>query len=388
MAIAYFDCLSGISGDMILGAIIDAGLPLDDLKSELTGLGLSGYRLSAAKVKKAGMSGTQVVVESTEQPTERHLSEILSIIEESRLDSPVKEQSSTIFRRLAAAEAKVHGQEPESVHFHEVGAIDAIVDVVGAVAGLRRLGIERIYSSSLPLGRGWIQSAHGKLPVPAPATAELVKEVPTYAGDMEAELVTPTGAAILTTLCQDFGPMPPMTVAKIGYGAGSRDLSQPNLLRIFVGSPSAVCETVPERITVLETNIDDMNPEFYDHLMDRLLSQGALDAYLTPIYMKKNRPATMVTVLAPAQHREELLTILFQETTTLGVRIWETERRCLARETREVETQFGKVRVKIGRLGDRITTIAPEYEDCRRLALEHQVPLKEVYQEAERRTRE
>jgi uncharacterized protein (TIGR00299 family) protein len=386
MKIAYLDCFSGIAGDMLLGALLDAGLPEETLRRDLARLGVPGYELDISQVQRHGLRATHLQVRMTEAPTARHLPDILGLIEDSDLDAAVKERAAAVFHRLAVAEGKVHGTPPDSVHFHEVGAVDAIVDVVGAAAGLAALGIERLACSPLPLGRGWVQSAHGRLPVPAPATAELVRGIPTWAGDAEAELVTPTGAALVTTLADEFGAMPPMTVSAVGYGAGTRELDSPNVLRLFIGEGAA--QVGRDRVAVLETNIDDMNPEIFDHVMERLLSAGALDVFLTPIAMKKNRPATLLTVLAEPAGREALLEIIFRETTTLGVRCAEMERRCLARESIEVETPWGAVGVKLGRLGDEVVTVAPEYEDCRRVAREHHVPLRLVYEHAQRGGRE
>ena len=379
--IAYLDCFSGISGDMLLGALVDAGLSLEVLKADLACLSLSGYDIKAAKVTKGGIAGTQVSVEVREEQAHRGLHDILKIIDASSLPEETKETSRRIFTRLAEAEARVHNQPVEDVHFHEVGAVDAIVDVVGACCGLRRLGVTELYSSPLPLGGGWVNTAHGRLPVPAPATAELLKGALLYAGPVQAELVTPTGAAIVTTLCRNFGPMPPMTVSQVGWGAGARDLPHPNLLRLFLGEPAV--KAAEQRLALLETNLDDMNPELFEHLMDRLLAAGALDVFYTPIVMKKSRPATLVSVLAEPEKVDALSAILFRETTTLGVRVQEVSRRCLERRSVEVETPYGRVRVKLGLLGAETVTAAPEYEDCRRIANERGVPLKGVYEAAQ-----
>jgi hypothetical protein len=378
--IAYLDCFSGISGDMLLGALVDAGLALDDLKEDLARLPLSGYEVSARRVTKCGVSGTQVSVEVTHEHAHRGLSDILGIIEESGLPEAVRRRAGETFTRLARAEARVHDRPVEEIQFHEVGAVDAIVDVVGTFCGLDRLGVEEVQASPLPLGGGWVETAHGRLPVPAPATVELLRGVPSYGGPVEMELVTPTGAAIVTTVCREFGPMPRMKVERVGWGAGSAELPHPNLLRLFVGE--AVSEGGAQQLAVLETNLDDMNPELFEHLMDRLFAQGALDVFYTPIVMKKSRPATLVSVLAEPERVEELGEVLFRESTTLGVRIQRVERRCLEREWVEVETEFGRVRVKVGRHGSGRVTAAPEYEDCRKLALEHGAPLKAVYEAA------
>ena len=378
--IAYLDCFSGISGDMLLGAMVDAGLSLDDLRGDLARLPLTGYEVRAERVTKQGLAGTKVTVEVEHAHAHRGLADILDLLAAADLPAEVQAGATRIFTRLAEAEAKVHGTSVEQVYFHEVGAVDAIVDVVGACCGLRRLEIEEVYASALPLGGGWVDTAHGRLPVPAPATVELLKGAPTYGGPVEKELVTPTGAAILTTLCRGFGPMPPMTVKATGCGAGSLDLPHPNLLRLMIGEP--VEPLREQRLTVLETNIDDMNPEFYDHLMERLFAAGALEVYLTPIVMKKSRPGTLVSVLTEPAWVEALSEILFRETSTLGLRVMEVARRCLEREWREVETEYGRVRVKLGLLRGEIVTAAPEYEDCKRLALARGAPVKAVYEAA------
>ena len=386
--IAYLDCFSGISGDMLLGALLDAGLSLEDLRADLSGLPLSGYEVTAERVTRGGLSGTRVQVKADRSHEQRNLQQILDIISRADLPPEVSRAAEKTFTRLAEAEARVHGSSIEQIHFHEVGAVDAIVDVVGAFSGFHRLGVETIHSSPLPLGGGWVETEHGPLPVPAPATVELLKAcpacpggVPTYGGPVEAELVTPTGAAILTTACQDFGPMPAMVVRQVGWGAGSRDLPRPNLLRLFLGEPAAMPRE--EQLALIETNLDDMNPELFEHVMDQLFSAGALDVFYTPIVMKKSRPATLISVLSEPVLVQTLSGILFRETTTLGVRVTEVARRCLDREWREVETEYGRVRVKIGRMEEQILSASPEYEDCVRVARERGVPVKLVYQAAQ-----
>ena len=385
MKVAYLDCFSGVSGDMLLAALLDAGLPKETLEAELAKLALPGYRLKVSAVKRGFISATAVEVELAGPSPLRRLGDIAELVEQSQLSARVKARAREVFTRLAQAEGKVHGVPPEEVHFHEVGAVDAIVDVVGAVAGLEALGVEQVACSPLALGRGWVKFEHGESPVPAPAVAELVKGAPVYAGEIEAELTTPTGAAIVTTLCRDFGPLPAMRVEAVGYGAGSRDSTRPNVLRLWIGER----ENLParERIALLETNLDDMSPELYEHALGRLFEAGALDAFLTPIIMKKGRPATLITVLCDPAKTSELAEILFRETTTLGVRVRESERWCLEREWIEVETGWGKVRVKVGRLRGEVTSLAPEYEDCRRLAEESGIPLKTIYDDALARAR-
>lgn len=378
--IAYLDCFSGVSGDMILGALVDAGLAIADLREDLSRLPLSGYEVTAERVSRGGIVGTQVVVKTEGAHERRSLLDIIKIIGKADLPAEVTLPARRAFERLAEAEARVHGHSVEEIHFHEVGAVDAIVDIVGAFCGLHRLGIEGVYVSPLPLGGGWVDTAHGKLPVPAPATVELLRGVPSHGGPVEEELVTPTGAAIVTTACREFGAMPPMTIKAIGWGAGSKELPHPNLLRMFLGEPTA--RPREQLLALIETNIDNMNPELFGHVMEQLFAAGALDVFYTPIVMKKSRPATLVSVLAEPPLVDTLSEILFRETTTLGVRVTDVARRCLEREWREVETEYGPVRMKIGRLNDEVVNIAPEYEDCARLAGEKGVPIADVYQAA------
>ena len=379
--IAYLDCFSGLSGDMLLGALVDAGLSLDELRADLSHLSLPGYEISAERVSKRGISGTRVSVRAEASHEHRGLSDITAIIARAELPREVAARAVAVFTRLAEAEAAVHGHSVEEVHFHEVGAVDAIVDIVGALCGLRRLNVGKLYVSPLPLGGGWVDSAHGRLPVPAPATSLLLKGVPTYGGPVEAELVTPTGAAIVATLADGFGSMPPMTLRAVGWGAGAADLPHPNLVRLFLGD--AAEQPGRQYLVMLETNVDDMNPEFFDHVMERLFTAGALDVFYTPILMKKSRPAVLVSVLADPERADQLADILFRETSTFGVRRREVLRQCLDREWREVDTPYGTVRVKIGLLGGEEVSAAPEYEDCRRLAGERGVPVMEVYQAAQ-----
>ena len=391
MKVAYFDCFCGISGDMTLGALVDAGLDTSDLERELAKLGLDGYTLQSKKVKKKGISASKIdfLLDEIDHP-HRNLSDIEKIIDDSSLDGRVRDRSKKIFGLLAEAEAKVHGVGIDEVHFHEVGALDSILDIVGSVVGLEFLGVERVYSSPVRLGSGTVMTAHGLLPVPAPATAELLRGVPSRPLDAEGEVTTPTGAAILKTLSSGFGEMPSIKVEDIGYGAGNKDFPNlPNLLRVFIGEISESDEDnlngySRDTIKTIEANIDDLSPEIYDHLMDVLLGQGALDVYLTPIAMKKNRPATKLSVLAPPERIGELAEIIFRETTTIGLRINQNERLKLHREIEEVETPFGRVRVKVSTLGDS-STLKPEYEDCKKIAKEKGIPLREVYSEVVKR---
>ena len=382
MRIAYFDCFAGASGDMILGALVDAGLNLDALKTQLAKLHLTHYDLQVQAVLKKGIGGSQVLVtvdQDHHQHHQRHLSDIREIIEKSDLIPSVQQKSIQIFTRLAEAEAKVHRTDIENIHFHEVGAVDAIIDVVGAVCGLELLKIEAVFCSPLHVGTGTVECAHGTLPVPAPATAELIKGLPVYSTGVAGELLTPTGAAILTTLATDFGPMPAIKIRKIGYGAGTAEPSIPNLLRAVIGETAQeVAEYDMEQAAVIETNIDDMTPQIYDHLIQRLLQLGVLDVFLTQVQMKKNRPGTLVTVICPQDMVGEVSDMLMRETTTIGLR-WRIDNRIKAqRAIKEIRITYGTVRIKVARVGDKIINIAPEYEDCKRLAIERNVPLKDV----------
>jgi len=383
MRIAYFDCFSGISGDMILGALIDAGLDIEELKSELKKLKLTGYDISTKRTEKKGISGTKFEVIVLEKHQERHLSDIFEIIEHSNLDRKIKNKAKDVFSALAKVEAEIHNQPVEKVHFHEVGAIDALIDIVGVMIGMQRLNIEQVVASKLHVGTGFVQCAHGTLPVPAPATLKLLSNVPIYSTGIENELVTPTGAAIITTLCENFGDIPSMKVEKIGYGAGSRDLPIPNMLRVLIGDSKI--EPIEDRVLLLETNIDDMNPQFYDYVMEVLFQKGAKDVFLTPIHMKKNRPGVILSVISPLNKKDELLDVLFAETTTLGIRISEViKRQKLERKIETVDTQFGKVNVKISFTGGKIRDIVPEYEECKKIAQKYQLPIKQVYEEVKR----
>lgn len=386
MKIAYFDCFSGASGDMILGALLDAGLDLEHLQKELAKLGLSHYDVGKSAVVKNGISGSQAIVhveEDHHHHHHRHLADISAIIEESTLAAAVKRDSIRIFKRLAEAEAKVHNTTMENIHFHEVGAMDAIIDVVGGVIGLHALEIDAIICSPLHVGSGTVDCAHGTLPVPAPATAELVRGKPVYSTGVLGELLTPTGAAILTTLADDFGPLPPITVDSIGHGAGTADLSIANMLRVFIGSaPQPEKRFGVEQTATIETTIDDMNPQMYDYLIDKILQMGALDIFCTTVQMKKNRRGTLVTILCRPEMVTALSEFLFRETTTIGLR-WRLDNRyMLQRDIQTVETRYGKIACKKATHGEELINIKPEYEDCKRVALEQKVPLKTVLEEA------
>ena len=381
MKIAYFDCFSGISGDMILGALIDAGLDIQDIESELAKLKISGYKLKTQRVVKKGISGTKFIVEIIEQNIERKLKDIVEIVDQSDLSEDIKDLSKKIFKELATVEAKIHNKNIEEIHFHEIGGLDSIIDIIGSVIGIKKLGIEAIYSSKIHIGTGFIKCQHGLIPVPAPATLELLKGVSIFSMGIDAELTTPTGAAILKTLSRSFGGMPEMKVKKIGYGAGSRELEIPNLLRVYMGETSER-EYEKDEVILIETNIDNMNPEFFGYISEMLLTQGVLDIFMTPIFMKKNRPATMLSVLTTSDKLDKILSTIFTETTTLGVRIHRLERRKLTREIIKVKTRFGEIKVKVGKVGEMIKNIAPEYEGCKKIAVKQKIPLRDVYEEA------
>jgi len=389
MKIAYFDCFSGISGDMTVSALLDAGLKIETLEKELKKLSLSGYRLEVNKVIKKGISATQFKVEIKEEGVERRFKDILDIFEKSKLDEEIKEEAKKIFLNIAQAESKIHQKDRDKIHFHEVGGLDCIIDITSTVIGINKLVIKEVYSSALPLGKGFVECAHGVIPVPAPATLELLKDIPTYSGEIESEMVTPTGAAIVSTLAKGFGGRPLMRIEKTGYGAGEREFPIPNLLRVSIGEKILKDEKlkdgyVSDDAILVETNIDDMNPEYYDYIMDRLFSQGALDVFLTPIQMKKNRPAHMLSIIVYEQNLKEILEVLFSESTTLGVRIREIKRLKLAQRSFIAETRYGKIKVKVGIVKGIIKNVAPEYEDCKKMAKQHQVPLKEVYEEVKK----
>ena len=452
MKIAYFDCIAGASGDMILGALVDAGLPLETLRERLNALHLVDFELRARRVVKNAFAATKVDVIVADDVPERHLADIEAIVLDSDLTPEIKERAVAIFRRMGEAEANIHGTTLDHVHLHELGGVDTIVDVVGALVGLDELGVEQVVVSPIPLGRGFIRGAHGQIPLPAPATVALLKGAPIVGSPLEMETVTPTGAALLTSLASSFGPIPPMTLEALGYGAGSRDLPIPNVIRLLIGDatpaqkakaaqhhhphpdnhghahdhghehshehphhhddahdhphthghehhhehehspnlpitnhqspiPSPSCLDT-STLSVLETNIDDLNPEIYEYVMGRLFEAGALDVYLAPIQMKKNRPATLLRVLCRPDDVQAMTAILFKETSTLGVREQSVARHALPRVIEHVDTPYGPVHVKVAELPDGTTKRAPEYEDCRRLAEEHSVPLREVYRTA------
>jgi uncharacterized protein (TIGR00299 family) protein len=400
----YLDCFAGASGDMLVGAMLDSGLDFELLRSALLKLGVEGYELSLGRVDRSGISAAKFDVHLTSEPHShehhhnhehshgehshghrrqshhRSLSEIKGIISSSNLSELVKQRAQAIFQRIGEAEAKIHNVPIETVHFHEVGAIDSIVDIVGACVAFDALKIERIISSPLHVGSGTFQCAHGTYPVPGPATAELLKGVPIYSKDVEGELVTPTGAAIISTLAEGYGPMPMMKIENIGYGAGTRDYPKfPNALRAIIGELEEDADRTPGAVTIIEANIDDMNAQVFGYLMEKALSAGALDIFYTPVQMKKNRPGVLLTLLCNPPDRERMCDLIFRETTTLGVRYRNEQREILTREFVTVETEYGPIRVKVSRARDgRVMNASPEFEDCRVAAEKSGVGLRDA----------
>ncbi|MBU1183581.1 MAG: nickel pincer cofactor biosynthesis protein LarC [Proteobacteria bacterium] len=384
MLIAYFDCFAGISGDMTLGALIAAGADPERLRKGLAGLGVGGYRIEVGRKITGHIEATdvRVVLDDHHHHQRRRLQEILETIRKADLSERVKQTAERIFRRLADAEGRVHGSSSEEVHFHEVGGVDAIVDIVGAAICLEMLGSPKVVSSPMPTFHGYVTGSHGVFPLPAPATAEILRGVPWRKLDIEGELVTPTGAAIIRELASGFGPLPAMTIVSIGYGAGKSDFGIPNVLRVILGEESAGHGDESQCVTVIETNIDDLNPQFYETAMERLFAAGALDVFLTPIQMKKNRPGTLLSVICDSGRAESIAAVVLAETSTLGVRMSQCERICLDRRWEEVVTEFGVVRIKIGERDGRVITASPEYEDCKRAAAEHGVAVRHVHESA------
>jgi uncharacterized protein (TIGR00299 family) protein len=386
MKIAYLDGSSGISGDMFLAALIDAGLSPKRLLEELKKIPLGFYEFKRTVAMRRGIAGTRIEIRDPGQRQARHLSHIEKLIGDSTLSDSVKERALKIFRRLGEAEATLHNQPIEKVHFHEVGALDTILDVVGACVGLELLEVSELISSPLNVGGGHVEAAHGTLPVPAPATAELLKDIPIYSSGVEGELVTPTGAAIISTLASSFGPMPAMKVSRIGYGAGEKDFPRhPNLARLFVGEKAEIEQARPqpgaeseEAVSVIEANVDDMSPQLYGFFVERALAAGALDVICTPVQMKKNRPGMMISLVADPDKCDELARLVFEQTTTIGVRIHQARRKVLQREIVTVETAYGPLNVKVAWLDGKVVNVAPEYDDCKRVAEEKSVPLKQV----------
>lgn len=378
MKTLYFDCFAGASGDMILGAMVAAGVEPRVLMGQLSLLNLHGYSIDFQPVDRSGLSATHARVQIPKEHSHRHLSDILKIIYESQLSDAVKDRAAKVFSRLAEAEAHVHNQPVEKIHFHEVGAMDAIIDVVGAAICFEVAGIERFISSPLHVGSGFIDMEHGRFPVPPPAVAELLKGAPIYSTEIKGEMVTPTGAAIISTVCSEFGPLPKMELQRTGYGAGTRQHDTfPNALRVLIGE-TEVQEANEERLWMIETNVDDMSPQIFGHVMERALAMGALDCYFTSIQMKKDRPGVLVSILCRPDDKASLADMLFAETTTLGVRSYEVQRRALEREIVRVETEYGPIDVKVARLNGHVVNEMPEYDQCREAARKAGVALRVV----------
>jgi hypothetical protein len=395
LTILYFDCFSGASGDMILGALLDAGLPLDDLRGALGTLAVDRDAVWTERVTRAGVTATKFHVRGEgSDAAEAHAShghqhhhehhhphrtlrEISALIDGSSLSGTGKERAKGLFAKLGEAESAIHGTPMDKVHLHEVGALDSIIDIVGTVYALETMGVDSIVSSPLNVGGGTVRSAHGVYPVPAPATARLLQGAPVYSGAQKVELVTPTGALLVTSYAERFGAVPPMRLSKVAYGAGSRDFHDtPNVLRLMMGEADS---TAPSHaVTVIEADIDDMNPQIFGVLMDRLLAEGALDVFYTSIQMKKNRPGTLLTIVAAPHARERLTATVFRETTTIGVRYREMTRECLDRETKVVETPYGSVRMKVARRNGQVMNASPEFDDCARIAAGTGTPIKDV----------
>ena len=389
---AYFDCFSGISGDMTLGALLDLGVPLEWLEEQLRRVPLNEFDIVVSPVQRHGIQAASVQVNILDNKTSRNYSDIRDLIENSPLSDTVKSTSLAIFKRLAETEARIHNSTVDHVHFHEVGGIDALVDIVGSALGLDYLGVKNIVASPVPLGRGFVTCSHGKLPVPAPATLGILAGVPVYGTDIPHELVTPTGAAIIRSLAQRFEPLPEMVISRIGYGAGRRDLEdRPNLLRVLLGAESESGvdgdkKLEEDRITIVETCIDDMNPEVFGYVMERLFEDGALDVYWIPVHMKKNRPGTMLQVLCRDDSRDRLIDRVLSETTTTGVRYYQSRRRLLWRDEFEVKTTFGVIPLKRIKDPQGSFRLVPEYEVCRKIAIEKNIPLRLVYDTITRET--
>jgi len=382
MKVLYFDLIGGASGDMILGALIDAGVPAEKLAEMLSGLKLDEFELIAAPTEKNGFQATKVDIQVGEQPPERHLREILEVIRNSSLPISIQNRAIQIFQKIASVEAGIHNKPVDQIHLHELGGTDTIVDVTGALLALDFLGISHIYSSPIPLGSGFIKGAHGQIPLPAPATMGLLEGLPVRRTEIKAELITPTGAALLAELVEDFSPPPEMKIEAIGYGAGTRDLPLPNLLRVMIGETAETDNQNREELILLESNLDDLNPEIYPYVMESLFKAGALDVCLVPVQMKKNRPGTQIQVLVEIQRAEDMREILFQETSTLGIRQTKVNRYSLPRKIQEVSTSFGIVKIKVAGEGTKFQKASPEYEDCQKLARENDIPIQKVYQEA------
>ena len=379
---AYFDCYSGISGDMILGALVDLGVDPGKISKALKTLDLKGYKLKTSRVQRGLIAGTKVQVsltKSSHHPARKY-SDIKKLIADSDLSSTAKKNSLEIFKRIAQVEAAIHDTTMEKIHFHEIGAVDSIVDIVGGVVAIESLKLDKIYASPLNVGEGFVQCAHGCLPVPAPATLKLLQGIPVFSNGIKKELTTPTGAAMIGFYADKFGSLPAMKIVGDGYGAGDHIIAEmPNMLRVVLGEISAESD---EELVLIETNIDDMNPEFYEGTMESLFKAGALDVYLTPIIMKKSRPANKISVLSSETDRQAMTEILLHETSSFGVRYFRIGRTVLEREMKTVNISWGSVRIKIGKFNGKVIQISPEYEDCKKIAYKEKVPVKQVYEEA------
>jgi len=389
MRIAYFDCIAGISGDMALAALIDAGADFDELRLHLVKLPLERFDMDVEETDQQGLRATRVTVRASSAGVIRTYASIRALLDAADLPPEALQLAQRIFRRLAEAEAHVHHKEVENVTFHEVGAVDSIVDIAGTALALSMLGIERVFASAIPTGLGMTKTEHGVMPIPGPAVVELLRGAPMYSKGVAAELTTPTGAAILAATVEGFGELPPMRIESIGYGAGTHRLDFPNLLRILVGAAESATEpraNASEQL-VLETNVDDLNPELYEYVLERVFAAGAQDAWLVPIVMKKGRPAVTIRVLCAPDREAEMRQIMFRETGTLGIRSASVSKTTLDRDTLKVETTHGAVAVKIGVLDGHVVTVAPEYEDCVRIAREAGVPAKDVFEQAVRMAR-
>ena len=383
---AYFDCYSGISGDMILGAMVDLGIDIKEIRIALKKIDLKGYKLNSKKIQRNGLASTQITVKIENKkhqhsPTQRNFSDIRKLIDQSTLSSVVKNNSIEIFKRIAKVEAQIHNTTIQKIHFHEIGSVDSIVDIVGGVWAIESLNLDIIISSPLNVGEGFVDCAHGRLPVPAPATLKLLKEIPVFSNGVKKELTTPTGAAMIGFYAKKFESLPTMTITSEGYGAGSHVIpSLPNLLRVLVGN---ITIGQINNLVMIETNIDDMNPEIFETVMESLFRAGALDVYFSAIIMKKNRPATKISVLTECINKEKLSKILLTETSSFGVRFYSVDRLILDREVKKLKTPYGLIKIKLGKLDGKIVQAAPEFEDCRKVSRTKKLPVKKIYDEVQ-----
>ena len=383
---AYFDCYSGISGDMILGAMVDLGVDIKEIRNALKKINLKGYKLHSKKIQRNGLASTQITVKIENKkhqhsPPHRSFSDIRKLIDQSKLSLVVKNNSIEIFKRIAKVEAQIHNTTIQKIHFHEIGGIDSVIDIVGGVWAIESLNLDIIKSSPLNVGEGFVNCTHGRLPVPAPATLKLLKGIPVFSNGIKKELTTPTGAAMIGFYAESFESIPTMTIKNEGYGAGSHVIpSIPNLLRVFVGD---IIKDKTNNLVMIETNIDDMNPEIFETVMESLFSAGALDVYLSAIIMKKNRPATKISVLAECRSREKLSKILLTETSSFGVRFYSVDRLILDREVKKLKTSYGLIKIKLGKLDGKIVQAAPEFEDCRKISRTKKLPVKKIYDEVQ-----